>query len=390
MTKKQLQEVIKKQFLLFIALFILATPSSAIALGSIPSPTDVPTPSGALVVYKVHHWNALNVDKIRDNNDEYNVRTDFNFDIANEAWQNENITALSLNEVCRTSVEGFAAANGISSANYEFMDYQGSSSSYVVDNAACAASSGVSDDKFGQAMILRGTPIEKQTYRNTGIAAGAGGNRGLSCVKTTLDNKTLASCTMHTAFDVAGADDRFEITRQQVRQNEINARSFAQNGTIADHLFLPGDYNLSTYEANNRGVNPAPASANNPDIVLSDYFHGYNTNFTFPSVTPNRTLDYIYASTSLRYASNTPPICSGSGITNANSIDTPNYTGDHCYIGAIFYTTSNPSPNPTSQSIIPGAPKAGDIVNNSVSPLVTAAVIVSSGVSYLIYRRRRS
>lgn len=365
-----------------VSVVVFLTTTNAGALGSIPSPTDVLEPANAEAVYKVHHWNALNVDKVRDVNDEYNVRTDFNLDIANDAWQNEKITALSLNEICKSSVDELAVASGIDTANYEFMDYQGRTSSYVIDNAACARSSGQNNDKFGQAILLRGAPIEKQTFRNTGVAAGAGGNRGLSCVKTTLAGKVLASCTMHTAFDVSTADDRFEITRQQVRQNETNARAFAEGGTVADHLFLPGDYNLSTYEANNRGVNPQPASANNPDIVLSDYFHGFNTQFTFPSLSPNRRLDYIYADKSLQYTENTTAVCTGPGMADEDSLGTQNYTGDHCYIGAIFYKAGATSAtSPGVGQPVPGVPNAGNrLSRNSYIALIAGAGLMSTSI----------
>ncbi len=371
------------------ALFIFGHSPTTHALGSIPSPTDVAIPSNASKVFKVHNWNTLNVDKY-NNGGKYNVRTDFDLSIPNDAWSNEGIAIMGFEEICKTSVQQFAATNSIPTANYRFTNYKGSSyagsnpAAYDIDNNACREQSGDITDEFGFAIIARGTAINSQTYRNTLPARTGYGERGITCVKTNYLDRIIASCATHPQFNSSDPVPS-AITQTQLIENEANARDYAYNNApVADHLFMPGDYNLSP-----------TFSVAKPGPIMDQQWQGHNTDLTYPSLNPNRRIDHIYFSKSLQYLTTDTTLCSGVGIVNGTS--SPTYPdGDHCYIGAIAYevnpTAADVKQDPitaTSQRI-PGAPKAGDIVNNSVTPLISAAVLVSAGVSYLLYRRRQS
>jgi hypothetical protein len=133
----------------------------------IPSHTkNLAVPSDASKVFKVHSWNVLNIDKIDNGNGRYSVRTDFNMAIADNAWSSEDIAILSLQEICKSSVEQFAVENNIPAANYKFLDYKGSSYSgsnsvaYDKDIAGCRAGSNDSSDDYGLAIISRGEVLD--------------------------------------------------------------------------------------------------------------------------------------------------------------------------------------------------------------------------------------
>ena len=139
---------------------VLGSYSSAANAAGNPSPTkDLGVPSDDPKVFKVHSWNVLNIDKIDNGNGRYSVRTDFNMAIADNAWSSEDIAILSLQEICKSSVEQFAVENNIPAANYKFLDYKGSSYSgsnsvaYDKDIAGCRAGSNDSSDDYGLAII---------------------------------------------------------------------------------------------------------------------------------------------------------------------------------------------------------------------------------------------
>lgn len=96
---------------------VLGSYGSAANAAGTPSPTkDLAVPSDASKVFKVHSWNVLNIDKIDNGNGRYSVRTDFNMAIADNAWSSEDIAILSLQEICKSSVEQFAVENNIPAA----------------------------------------------------------------------------------------------------------------------------------------------------------------------------------------------------------------------------------------------------------------------------------
>lgn len=150
-----------------IAVGILGNYGDEATTAEIPSHTkNLAVPSDASKVFKVHSWNVLNIDKIDNGNGRYSVRTDFNMAIADNAWSSEDIAILSLQEICKSSVEEFAVENNIPAANYKFLDYKGSSYSgsnsvaYDKDIAGCRAGSNDSSDDYGLAIISRGEVLD--------------------------------------------------------------------------------------------------------------------------------------------------------------------------------------------------------------------------------------
>lgn len=338
---------VRTLFVLAFSIIAVLSTTEVSALGSIPSPTDVAIPSDASKVFKVHSWNVLNVAK----DTERTYRADFSMDVADDAWSTENITILSLQEICKSSVEQFAADNGVPAANYVFLDYKGaaytgsSATAYDADVASCQTESGDSGDDYGLAIISRGEVLNSSLIRNTGAGLYGYGERGIACIKTRYLERVLASCGVHTQFD-NNATDKLEVTRQQMIQNEANTRAFAENTTpAADYIFLPGDYNLSPAD---------PIS--NPGLIMNAQWHGHNTDFSFPTTAPDRRIDHIYFSKNLSFLTTDTPVCSGPGIVTATSTD-DNPTGDHCYIGAVAYETSTAQ---AAAQAIPGVPNAGE------------------------------
>lgn len=331
-------------------------------------------------MYKVHQWNVLNTIKVDEGDGRYNVRSDFSLDIANEAWANEGIAIIGLQEICKSSVEQFAASRSIPTTNYKFLDYKGSSYSgssstaYDKDIAGCRAASGDNEDDYGLAIISRGTFVDSTLIRNTGAGLMGYGERGIACIKTSYLDRILASCSVHTQFD-SNASDPYDVTRIQMAQNESAARSYASSSPAASYLFIPGDYNLS----------PTNASlAEQPGPIMDAQFHGHNTGLTWPSVSPTKRIDHVYFSKSLKYLTTDTPVCSGPGIATSTSapIDSRIDNGDHCYIGAVAYETGS-----QAVAIIPGTPNAGNMLRSN-STVILVGGINLIGLSFITLRRR--
>ncbi len=155
----------------------------------------------------------------------------------------------------------------------------------------------------------------------------------------------MASCAVHTQF-TSGAN-KYLVTRDQMVQNEANARSYAfESGPVADHIFLAGDYNLYPTSGFAYGK---------PGPIMDAQWHGNNIAPTHPNSAPTGRIDHIYFSKELKYLTTDVPICSGPGIVTTSSVPTyPN--GDHCYIGVVAYGTE-----------VPDNDDAGSVGNGSTS-----------------------
>lgn len=377
--------------LIFAAVAGMTTASiTRVHAQSVPSPTSHVTHDSlglkpSAKVFKIHQWNALDVAKF--GTDDYRPRADFNMNIVAEAWNNENITSIGLQEICQSTVDSFAAANSISSGNYQFLDYQGNTNAWLVYNEACQTKSGITGDKLGLAIFLRGDPLDKQTFRFTGSAASSWGQRGVPCVKTRYLDRVITACTEHTDFRL-NEQDRFAVTRAETLQYRDFAETVAASGVKNDYILLPADYNLSPDWPASPDSGAPGNPINDPNNLLADGYHGYNVGKTNPTKAPVIRIDHIMFSKSLNYASNTVPLCSGTGIVVEGSV--PSYpSGDHCYIGSVAYESDRGNESPGGQKVVPGTPKAGDIVNNSFTPIIGASILVTAGVSYTIYRRKR-
>ena len=124
---------------LLLAAMLLIHANKVFAQNIVPSPTSHVTKASLNLnaedkLFKIHQWNALDVAKF--GTDDYRPRADFNMNITAEAWNNENITSIGLQEICQSTVDSFAAANSISSGNYQFLDYQGNTNAWLVYNEA--------------------------------------------------------------------------------------------------------------------------------------------------------------------------------------------------------------------------------------------------------------
>lgn len=369
---------VRTLFVLAFSIIAVLSTTKVSALGAIPSPTDVAIPSDASKVFKVHSWNVLNVAK----DTERTYRADFSMDVANDAWANENITILSLQEICKSSVEQFAADNAIPAANYKFLDYKGEAypgsdaTAYDVDIASCRAESGDNEDDYGLAILSRGTVLNSKLIRNTGagLLETGYGQRGIACIKTNYLDRILASCAVHTQFHNSSHPDRYEVTRNQMIQNEAAARNYAFNESpTANYVFLPGDYNLSPTRA-----------GSTPGQIMDAQWHGNNTAPTWPSTNPTTRIDHIYFSKSLQYLTSDTTVCSGPGIVTATSTN-DNPTGDHCYIGAVAYETSTAQ---AAAQAIPGVPNAGEKLSSSSLLLLLGGTGLVA-VSLYSWRRRK-
>lgn len=366
---KMKKNLLKSFMILSLVLSVLLFSSiKTYAQSAVPSPTNVAIPANASKVFKIHQWNTLDVNKVSDG--VYNPRPSFNMTIPDNSWSQEGITGVGFQEVCQSTVDKFASDNGISSGNYQFLNYQGSTSDWQTYNDACEARSAVNNDQFGIAIFLRGTPIDKQTMRYSGPAYSTYGERGVACVKTSYLDRILTACTQHTDFVKSDPVDRFVITRAQTQQYREFAESFANSGTVANYIFLPADYNLSPDWKIN-GTSPVGSPMNDPNFLFADEYHGYNVGNTHSTNSPIIRIDHIMFSKSLSYATNTAPLCSGPGLAVQGAVPGEFYpTGDHCYIGSIaFETDDTPPPTTPGNTNIPGTPNAGDRLTNSLQQM---------------------
>ena len=375
---------------LLLAAMLLIHANKVFAQNVVPSPTSHVTKASLNLnaedkLFKIHQWNALDVAKF--GTDDYRPRADFNMNITAEAWNNENITSIGLQEICQSTVDSFAAANSISSGNYQFLDYQGNTNDWLVYNEACQTKSGITGDKVGLAIFLRGDPLDKQTFRFTGSAASSWGQRGVPCVKTRYLDRVITACTEHAEFRL-NEQDRFAVSRAEAIQYRNFAETVAASGVKNDYIFLPADYNLSPDWPASPDSGASGNPINDPNNLLADRYHGYNVGKTNPTKAPVVRIDHIMFSKSLNYASNTVPLCSGTGIVVEGSV--PSYpSGDHCYVGSVAYEVQ-PNSADSQEQTIPGVPKAGEIINNSIAPLLAAAFFIITGAAYLLYYRRKT
>lgn len=402
-----------KVFLIAITLLApLLVYGGAHAQNAVPSPTGHITedtiPHGiGFKMFKIHQWNLLEIAKHDDDNngsfESYVARPDFDMTIPSQAWSQEGITSVSFQEICRSTADAFAAANNINATNYQFIDYQGNTSDYLVQKGACQTKSGIANDTFGIVVFLRGDPISKQTFRYTGSAASSYGQRGVPCVKTRYQERVLTSCTQHTEFR-NNAQDRFAVTRAETIQFRDFAESFAASSTASDHIFLPGDYNLSPIWRVNGNNGSTGSPLNDPNVLLGEKYHGYNIGATSGTISKYFRIDYIFMDWGLQHVEGVEPVCEGIGITDENS--SPAYpNGDHCYIGEVGYELGLLNTNPPSsqdnidtendasvqnKNGIPGVPNAGNKLHDKTVLLVAGVGLVASASALLKRRKLRA